>query len=95
LTNEQWDLIKDVFPEPAATERPPVDRRNVVDGILWIKRTGSRWRDLPEKFGKWGTVWDLSDKWNADGTFDEILLRLRTAYANIDDELWCVDGTSV
>lgn len=95
LSDEQWDLIKDVFPTPAATGRPPVDRRNVVDGILWIKRTGSPWRDLPEEFGKWGTVWDLFDKWNADGTFDEILHRLRTACADIDDELWCVDGTIV
>ena len=95
LTDEQWNLIKDVFPAPAATGRPPVDRRNVVDGILWIKRTGSPWRDLPEEFGKWGTVWDLFDKWNGDGTLDEILERLRTAYGNIDDELWCVDGTTV
>lgn len=95
LTDEQWDLIKDVFPPPAKTGRPPVDRRMVVDGILWIKRTGSPWRDLPEEFGKWGTVWDLFDKWNADGTFDEILHRLRSACGEIDEELWCVDGTSV
>ncbi len=95
LTDEQWDLIKDVFPAPAATGRPPVDRRNVVDGILWIKRTGSPWRDLPGEFGKWGTVWDLFDKWNADGTFDEILQCLRTANGDIDNELWCVDGTTV
>ena len=95
LTDEQWDLIKDVFPTPAATGRPPVDRRNVVDGILWIKRTGSPWRDLPAEFGKWGTVWDLFDKWNADGTLDEILSRLRTAHGDVDGELWCVDGTSV
>lgn len=91
LTDEQWDLIKDVFPSPAATGRPPVDRRNVVDGIIWIKRTGSPWRDLPEEFGKWGTAWDLFDKWNADGTFDDILQRLRSA----DIDLWCVDGTIV
>lgn len=95
LTDEQWDLIEDMFPAPAATGRPPVDRRNVVDGILWIKRTGSPWRDLPEEFGKWGTVWDLFDKWNANGTLDEILQRLRLKYANISDELWCVDGTTV
>ena len=95
LTDEHWDLIKDVFPPPAATGRPPVSRRDVVDGIFWIKRTGSAWRDLPEGFGKWGTVWDLFDTWNADGTLDEILQRLRSAYAEIDEELWCVDGTTV
>ena len=95
LTDEQWNLIEDMFPAPAATGRPPVNRRNVVDGILWIKRTGAPWRDLPDEFGRWGTVWDLFDKWNADGTLDEILQRLRTEYADIDDELWCVDGTTV
>ena len=95
LTDEQWNLIADIFPAPASTGRPPVDRRNVVDGILWIKRTGSPWRDLPEEFGKWGTVWDLFNKWNNDGTLDEILWRLRTEYADMDGELWCVDGTTV
>lgn len=98
LTDEQWDLISDVFPPPAATGRPPVDRRDIVDGILWIMRTGAPWRDLPEEFGKWGTAWDLFDKWNDDGTLDEILHRLRAARLDlgyVDEELWCVDGTIV
>ncbi len=93
LTDEQWDAIADVFPSPAATGRPPCDRRNVVDGIFWIMRTGSPWRDLPEEFGRWGTVGDLFDKWNDDGTLDEILRRLRAT--DIDEELWCIDGTIV
>ena len=98
LTDEQWELIADVFPPRAATGRPPVDRRDVVDGILWIMRTGAPWRDLPEEFGKWGTVWDLFDKWNDDGTLDEILHRLRGTrvdLGHVDEELWCVDGTIV
>ena len=98
LTDEQWDLIADVFPAPAATGRPPVNRRDVVDGILWIMRTGAPWRDLPEEFGKWGTVWDLFDKWNDNGTLDEILHQLRAASVDLDDideSLWCVDGTVV
>lgn len=97
LTDKQWNLIKDVFPPAAPTGRPPVDRRNVVDGIFWILRTGAPWRDLPEEFGKWGTVWDLFDKWNADGTLDEILQRLRAAHVDLGtiSELWCVDGTIV
>lgn len=98
LKDGEWDLIADVFPAPAATGRPPVNRRDVVDGILWILRTGAPWRDLPEEFGKWGTVWDLFDKWNNDGTLDEILHRLIAAnvdVGNIDGELWCVDGSVV
>ena len=98
LTDEQWDLIKEVFPPPAATGRPPANRRDVVDGILWILKTGAAWRDLPEELGKWGTVWDLFDKWNDDGTLNEILQRLRGARIDageIDNQLWCVDGTIV
>lgn len=98
LTDEQWNCIADIFPPPAKTGRPPADRRMIVDGILWIMRTGSPWRDLPEEFGPWGTVWDLFDKWNNDGTLDEILSRLRAMHIDsgeIDEELWCIDGTVV
>ena len=94
LTDKQWNLIKDVFPEPAKTGRPPVCRRKVMNGILWINRTGSPWRDLPKEFGKWGTVWDLFNTWTSDGTLDEILFRLRSLM-ELDGELWCVDGTVV
>lgn len=98
LTDEQWRLIADVFPAPASTGRPQRDRREVVGGILWILRTGSPWRDLPEEFGPWKTVWDLFDTWNSDGTLDEILHRLQAAKmeaGEIDAELWCIDGTHI
>ena len=98
LTDEQWARIEDIFPAPARTGRPPRDRRLIVDAILWILRTGAPWRDMPEEFGPWGTVWDLFDKWNADGTLDQILSRLqaeRIDAGQLDDQLWCVDGTVV
>ena len=75
LTDEEWECIADVFPAPAKTGRPPRDQRAIVDAILWIARTGSPWRDLPEEYQPWATVWDLFDKWNSDGTLDEILRR--------------------
>ena len=94
LTDEQWNLISDVFPVPKRTGRPPRDRRQVMDGILWILRTGSPWRDLPEALGPWATVWDLFDKWNEDGTLQAVLDHLR-GQVKIDEELWCIDGTMV
>ena len=96
LTDDQWDLIADVFPPPARTGRPPRDPREMVDGILWILRTGSPWRDLPEEFGPWETVYCSFDRWNSDGTLDTILQQLRAARVDvgaIDEDLWCVDGT--
>jgi transposase len=98
LTDDQWDAIEDLFPEPKATGRPPVDRRMVVDGIFWILRTGSPWRDLPEEFGTWKTAWRLFDEWNASGLWDAILKRLRASFIEVGEisgKLWCVDGTVV
>jgi transposase len=98
LTDDEWELIADVFPEPAATGRPRRDARMVLDGVLWVLRTGSPWRDLPEEFGAWKTAWRMFDTWNADGTLAEILHRLQAAFVAagaIDDQLWCIDGTTV
>jgi transposase len=98
LRDEEWDLIADLFPSAAKTGRPPADRRKVVDGILWILRTGSAWRDLPDEFGKWQTVWHLFDQWNGTGLWDEIVGKLRAACVEageIDTDLWCIDGTIV
>lgn len=98
LTDDQWELIEDIFGGSAPTGRPRVSRRQIVDGIFWILRTGAPWRDLPERYGKWGTVYNTFRRWSLDGTIDEILRRLRGAVADVrelDDELWCVDGTVI
>lgn len=62
-------------------------------------RTGSPWRDLPEdEFGPWETIYGLFNAWNSDGTLDEILRRLQTAFIDknkVDHKLWCIDGTIV
>ena len=94
LTDPQWALISDLFPKPKPTGRPRRDRRQVIDAIFWILRTGSPWRDVPKEFGPWATAWDLFDTWNADGTLEAILNRLRSA-VDIDQQLWCIDGTIV
>lgn len=98
LTDDEWVLISDEFPKPKATGRPRRSSRQIVDAILWILRTGSPWRDLPEEFGPWQTAWRLFDQWNDDGTLNRALRRLQAAFVDIgeiDDELWCVDGTIV
>lgn len=94
LTDEQWELIADLFPAPKRMGRPRRDRREIVNAILWILCTGSPWRDLPEVYQPWATAWDLFNTWNADGTLEAILNRLQ-GQVEIDDELWCVDGTVV
>jgi transposase len=98
LTDDEWDLIVDLFPPIAKTGRPPTNRRRVVNAIFWILRTGSAWRDLPDAFGPFQTVWHLFDQWNSSGIWDEIVNKLRSACVKageIDTDLWCVDGTIV
>jgi transposase len=87
-----------LFPPPARTGRPRRERREILDAIFWILRTGAPWRDLPGEFGPWATAWDLFDTWNGDGTLEAVLRRLRAAGIDaglVDRELWCVDGTVI
>ncbi len=55
LTNEQWKLVEAILPEDPVREdgrgRPWGDRRRVLEGVLWILRTGARWQDLPPRYG--------------------------------------------
>lgn len=59
ISHEQWIQIKDLFPV-AKTRRPPKDNRLVLSAILWIARSGAAWRDFPERFGSWKTVYVAS-----------------------------------
>ena len=98
LTDQEWASIEDIFPPPARPGRPPRNRRQVVDAVLGVLRTGVPGRDRPQEFGPWATAWDLFDRWNADGTLASILSRLRSARIDagaVDGELGCVDGPTV
>ncbi len=53
--------------------RKPKDHRRVLDGIFWIARTGAQWRDLPEEFGKWISVYQQFRRWSQAGLWELIL----------------------
>ena len=94
LTDEQWELIADLFPKPKRMGRRRSDPRQMIDGIFWSLNTGAQWRDMPAALGPKSTVWDHFDLWNANGTLVSILDRLR-GRVQIDEDLWCIDGTIV
>ena len=72
LSDHEWDVIKPMLPnKPRGI--PRVDDRRVLNGIFWVLRSGAPWRDLPEEFGKWSTVWDYFDRWNANGILASVL----------------------
>ena len=99
LTDEQWALVRPLLPKRTATTgRPPSDPRLMLDGIFWILSTGAGWRDLPERFGPWQTVYDHFSKWRKAGVFATIVEALQVEPDRdglIDWDLWCVDGASV
>ena len=99
LTDEQWALLVEFFPprEP----RPGgqwKDDRLMLDGILWRLNTGAAWRDLPDRFGPWQTVYDRFSELRKSGLLDRIIDRLQLHLNEagfIDPELFCIDGTNV
>jgi transposase len=99
LMDEQWALVEPHLPlSTARTGRPARDRRTLLHGIFWILCTGAPWRDLPERFGPWQTVYDHFRKWRKSGLFARIIEALQIKLDQkglIDWELWCVDGANV
>ncbi len=99
LTDEQWNLIESYLPKRTATTgRKPRDPRLMLNGIMWVLCSGSPWRDLPERFGPWQTVYDYYRNWRNNGTFDRLHQGLRLQLdrqGKIDWQLWCIDGSSI
>ena len=99
LTDEQWFLVEPFLRrKKALSGRPPGDPRLMLDGVFWVLATGAPWRDLPERFGPWQTVYDHFAKWRKSGVFFRLVETLQVKLDDkglIDWELWCVDGASV
>lgn len=98
LSDDEWFVISDCFPEPKPTGRPPMPARQAMDGICWILRSGSPWRDLPKELGPWETVYAHFNRWSSDGTLARVFTRLKERFSKddrFDHSLWSIDGTIV
>ncbi len=90
LTDTQWQKLEPHLPKPASTGRPPQDHRQILNGILWIHRTGAPWDDLPSRYGSKGTVSSRFYRWQKQGIWQGILEQLQ-AQADGDQQLeWTV-----
>ena len=77
LTDEQWARIEPLMPSSEGQRgRPFRDHRQVIEGIVYRLRTGLAWRDLPDSFGPWQTIWKRHKRFSTDGTWDKIHARL-------------------
>lgn len=72
-SDEMWAVLGPLLPGVKATGRPPVDRRVVVEATAWRFRTGAPWRDLPERFGNWNTIYKNFDRWSKAGVWARVL----------------------
>ena len=99
LTDEQWQRLQPLLPpQKAATGRPNKDHRTVINGILWILRTGAPWADLPERYGSYKTVSSRFYRWQKAGIWNKILAVLQQnadACGKVQWEIHFVDSSGV
>ena len=77
LRNDQWARIEDMLPGKAGDPgRSGRDNRLFVEAVLWIARTGSPWRDLPQEFGAWNTVYQRFARWSKSGVWQRVFEHL-------------------
>ena len=99
LTDEQFARLEPLLPpQKPATGKPNKDHRTVLNGILFRLRTGVPWRDLPERYGPWQTVYSRFRRWQRAGVWDRILAALLAdgdARGVLDWSLHFLDGTVI
>jgi transposase len=79
LTDAQWAVLETALPAEPARGRPPRwTKRQIIDGIRWRVRAGTPWRDVPEVYAPWQTLYRWFRRWQRDGTWARILARLQT-----------------
>jgi transposase len=99
LKDAEWARLQPLLPpQKPTTGRPAKDHRQVVNGILWILRTGAPWRDLPAHYGKWKTVNSRFYRWRSAGIWERVLAALQEqadAARKLDWSQHYIDGTVI
>jgi transposase len=86
LSSEEWAVLEPLLPAQPVRGGQWRDHRQVVNAICWVKRTGSPWRDLPERYGPWKTAHQRFTRWAADGTWARLKAHV-IALAELDDDI--------
>ncbi len=100
LTDDQWTRLAPLLPpqQPAGGGKPNGDHRAVLNGIRWRLRTGAPWRDVPARYGKWGTIYSRVRRWQQAGIWERVLTALIAAgdaAGDLDWSLQYLDGTVI
>ena len=96
LTNAEWERLQPLLPRGGARGGRWSEHRKVINGVLFRVRTGVPWRDLPERFGPWETVYKRHRRWSADGTWQLLLAQVQAAEDALGGIDWdaSVDSTT-
>jgi putative transposase len=92
LDDRQWAKVEAFVRSERGRGRRGKDDRRFIEGVLWIHRTGAPWRDLPDDFGPWSTVFNRFDRWSKHGKWTRLFKALQS---DIDDEWSSLDATIV
>lgn len=98
LTDAQFKWLEQFLPPNGRRGGQWRNHHQVLNGIFWHLRTGSQWRDLPERYGPWQTVYERFNRWRKEGVWDRILQALQVyldQLGKLDWDLWCMDGTNI
>jgi transposase len=99
LTDKQWERLEPHLPPKKPKRgRPNTDHRRIINGILWIDRTGAPWRDLPERYGPGRTVASRFYRWRKAGVWERVLKALqrrKEAQGELDWDIHYLDATIV
>jgi transposase len=94
LTDEEWERLRVFLPGDPPRGGRWANHRKVIDGIFFRTRAGCCWRDLPEGFGHWKTVYNRHRRWSLDGTWEKILDQLRAGCDEAEGADWAVSADS-
>lgn len=100
LTDAEWERLQPLLPPERSGKpgHPYVNHRRVINGILWVLRTGAPWRDLPERYGSWHTCNDRLLRWQRRGLWERVLQELQgraEAAGEMEWEVAFVDSSVV
>ena len=86
ISDYEWEQIKELFPKENTGKpgRPAKDNRTMLNAMVWLARSGAAWRDLPERYGPWETVYSRFRKWIEDDILDNIF-RILSLEAELGD----------
>jgi transposase len=94
LTDAQWRILDPPLPDRGQRGPEIEDKRRTVNGILWVLRTGAPWRDMPERYGNWNSVYVRFSRWSKLGVSDAAFETLASLGPPADEE-HAIDSTIV